>query len=106
MSHHDLPPRPEMGGYILREVHNGRAEGVLVAYDASQEAMIAKTAGFLAVQGYACRLVRITDASLFAEQPQAYREEVLPKALPALSPESSETPTELAQRMLTLLLGR
>ena len=104
--HHEIARRPEMGAYILREVHEGRAEGVLVAREESEEAVIAAAAGIMAVQGYACRLVRMADEALFAAQSPAYREELLPSALPTLSPESGEAPAALARRMLGLLLGR
>lgn len=104
-NHHDIIRRPEMGAYILREVHEGRAEGVLVARDESKEAVITTAAGIMAVQGYACRLVRMADEALFAAQPQSYRQEILPPCLPALSPENGEAAAALARRMLGLLLG-
>lgn len=104
--HHDIIRRPELGAYILREVHEGRAEGALVARDESEEAVITAAAGIMAVQGYACRLVRMADEAVFAAQPQSYREGLLPPDLPALSPESGEEASALARRMLGLLLGR
>ena len=78
--HHDIIRMPEMGAYILREVHEGRAEGVLVARDESEEAVITTAAGIMAVQ-------------------------ILPPCLPALSPENGEAAAALARRMLGLLLG-
>ena len=29
---HILPPQPELGCYVIREVHQGRADGVLMAH--------------------------------------------------------------------------
>lgn len=108
MSHHDhdLPARPEMGAYILMEVHQGRADGVLVAQDEESQKVIRSAAGILSVQGYACRLVRMADEARFASQAAEYREAVLPARLPALSPEPGEAPAALARRMLALLQGK
>ena len=98
MAHdHILPPQPELGCYVIREVHQGRAGGVLMAHTQEEEACI------LAVQGYACRLLRMADEARFAAQPQAYREKLLPAGLPLLSPDPGESPAGLAARMAACL---
>ncbi len=101
--HHVYAPQPEMGGYILREVHDGRPDGILAAHTEAEEALISAAAAILAVQGYACRLVRIADEARFACQEQAYREGVLPPQIPGLSPLSGETSAQLAGRMIARL---
>lgn len=103
--HHTPAPRPEMGGYILRDVHDGKPDGLLIARDDTQEKTITAAAGILAVQGYACRLARMVDEDCFKAQDRAYREEVLPPDTLALSPEAGESPAGLATRMLALLRG-
>lgn len=104
MSCRHLPdPQPELGCYIIREVHDSRPDGALVALTRAQEQEIAAAAAILAVQGFACRLLRMADEPLFAAQPQAYRHRVLPPRLPALSPEPGESPAHLALRMAGLL---
>lgn len=83
MAHdHILPPQPELGCYVIREVHQGRADGVLMAHTQEEEACILSAAAILAVQGYACRLLRMADEARFAAQPQAYRENCYPPACP------------------------
>ncbi len=101
--HHVYAPQPEMGGYILREVHDGRPDGLLIAHSAEQEALVASAAAILAVQGFACRLVRMADEGRFAAQTQAYRQGVLPPQTPGLSPRSGETAAQLAGRMIARL---
>ncbi len=104
MSHsHDLPPRPELGCYMLREVHQGKADGVLMAHTQAEEAAIYAAGNILAVQGYACRLVRMVDPALFQAQPQAYQDSLLTPGLPLLSPEEGEPPASLAARMAACL---
>ena len=100
---HILPPQPELGCYVIREVHQGRADGVLMAYTQEEEACILSAAAILAVQGYACRLLRMADEARFAAQPQAYREKLLPAGLPLLSPDPGESPAGLAARMAACL---
>lgn len=103
MDHHNAAPRPQLGCYLLREVHEGRADGALIALSAEQEALIASAAAILAVQGYACRLLRMADGSRFAAQPEAYRKRILPPGLPALAPQAGETAAQLAARMVRTL---
>lgn len=100
---HILSPQPELGCYLIREVHQGRADGALLAHSQQEEAAILSAAAILAVQGYACRLLRMADQARFAAQPQAYREKLLPPGLPALSPEPGESPASLAARMAACL---
>lgn len=100
---HILPPQPELGCYVIREVHQGRADGVLLAHTKEEEAAILSAAAILAVQGYACRLVRMADEARFAAQPQAYREKLTPPGLPVFSPDPGESPAGLAARMAASL---
>lgn len=100
---HILPPQTELGCYLIREVHQGRADGVLMAHTKEEEAAILSAAAILAVQGYACRLLRMVDEARFAAQPQAYREKLLPPAMPVLSPDPGEAPAGLAARMAASL---
>lgn len=52
MSHsHDLPPRPELGCYMLREVHQGKADGVLMAHTQAEEAAIYAAGNILGSPG-------------------------------------------------------
>ncbi|MEA5058733.1 MAG: hypothetical protein EOM66_06490 [Clostridia bacterium] len=104
--HHVLAPQPELGCYIIRDVHDGRPDGVLLALSDAEEAMVSAAAAILAVQGFACRLARMADKSLFAAQSQAYQASVLPPDVRFLSPEPGETPAQLASRMAAQLRGK
>ncbi len=68
------------GGYILRDVHEGRMDVILIATGSETE-LIREAADILAVQGYAARLVSMPSADLFMQQDEEYRESVLPRAM-------------------------
>lgn len=102
MSHahdHTCPPQPERGCYMLREVHHGKAEGVFISRSQQEEGLAYSAAAILAVQGYACRLVRLVDEARFAAQSPNYRTGLLPGNIPELMPQAEETAAQLASRM-------
>lgn len=68
------------GGYILRDVHEGKMDVILIATGSETE-LLYKAADMLAVQGYAARLVSMPSAELFLGQDAQYRESVLPRAM-------------------------
>ena len=103
--HHIFEPRPEMGGYIIRDVHDGKPDGIFSASTCEEEAITSSAAALLAVQGYACRLMRIADEALFEAQEQSYIDEVCPPGCHVISAKSGELPAQLAARMLLILRG-
>ena len=82
----DLGPRPddavERGAYVLRDLHDGEPELVLLA--TGSEVHLALEAGeALADEGVAVRVVSMPSWERFAAQDQAYRDSVLPPSVRA-----------------------
>jgi transketolase len=82
----DLGPRPddavERGAYVLRDLHDGEPELVLLA--TGSEVHLALEAGeALADEGVAVRVVSMPSWERFAAQDRAYRESVLPPGVRA-----------------------
>ena len=84
---------------MLREVHDSRPDGIFTANTQAEEAIIVSAAAILAVQGCACRLLRMVDPALFAAQEGEYQRRLYPQGVPALSPEAGESAAQLAKRM-------
>jgi transketolase len=67
----------QRGGYVLRESANGRPDALLVA-TGSELSLAVEAAEKLEAAGVATRVVSLPCFRLFDEQPQEYRDEVLP----------------------------
>jgi transketolase len=70
------------GAYILSESAGGTPEGVLLA-SGSEVHLALEAQKLLAQTGRRVRVVSVPSFELFAEQPQSYRDQVLPPALTA-----------------------
>jgi len=75
------------GGYIIREAHGGAPDVVLIA-TGSEVSLALDTADPLEADGILTRVVSLPSWELFAEQPSAYRESVLPPGIPRLAIEA------------------
>lgn len=76
------------GGYVLRDADAPRA--VIIA-TGSEVGLALQAQEALAAKGIAVRVVSMPCADLFDEQPQAWREQVLPKGLPRVAIEAGTT---------------
>ena len=77
------------GGYVLQE-GAGPARVVLVA-TGSEVSLALEAQSKLAERGVAARVVSLPSWGIFDEQPEAYREEVLPPGVPVVSIEAGTT---------------
>ena len=82
--------RVTRGGYVLHEPDGADPEVVLVA-TGSEVWVCIDAATALAAEGVRARVVSLPSWDLFAAQPEAYRDQVLPRHLPALSVEAATT---------------
>ena len=80
--HGVMEPKPEKGGYVLREPKGD--PDMLFFSDPDGLEQIMKAAALLSVQGYTARIVVLNDADLFDRQPEAYKKEVFPDTVPAV----------------------
>ncbi|WP_443029758.1 transketolase-like TK C-terminal-containing protein, partial [Sporolactobacillus sp. KGMB 08714] len=65
------------GGYVVSEAAGGRPEGILIA-TGSEVALAAEAQALLERAGHPVRVVSLPSWELFRQQPQAYRDRVLP----------------------------
>jgi transketolase len=65
------------GAYVLREADGGTPDALLIA-TGSEVALALAAQALLAARGVAARVVSMPSWELFAAQPQAYRDAVLP----------------------------
>ncbi|MXZ88864.1 MAG: transketolase [Dehalococcoidia bacterium] len=70
------------GAYILDDAPDGSPDIVLIA-TGSEVALAREAASTLAAEGIAARVVSMPSWELFADQPQSYRDEVLPPGVTA-----------------------
>ncbi|MCY3881967.1 MAG: transketolase [Chloroflexi bacterium] len=70
------------GAYILDESPDGSPDIVLIA-TGSEVSLAREAASMLAAEGIAARVVSMPSWELFADQPQSYRDEVLPPGVTA-----------------------
>jgi transketolase len=70
------------GGYVLADAANGQPELILLA-TGSEVSLVMAARDALAADGQRVRVVSMPSWELFAEQPQSYRDEVLPPAVAA-----------------------
>ena len=70
------------GAYILDDAPDGSPDVVLIA-TGSEVSLAREAASMLAVEGIAARVVSMPSWELFADQPQSYRDEVLPPGVTA-----------------------
>ena len=70
------------GAYVLDDAPGGAPDVILIA-TGSEVALSREVAAALAARGIAARVVSMPSWDLFAAQPQAYRDEVLPPAVRA-----------------------
>ena len=70
------------GAYVVSEAANGAPQGILIATGSEVQLAVASQK-LLAEQGVHVRVVSMPSWDLFDQQPQSYREEVLPKAVKA-----------------------
>jgi transketolase len=78
------------GGYVLAEAAGGAPQVVLLS-SGSEVALIMAAREKLAAAGVRARVVSLASHELFAEQPQEYRDSVLPKGIPRVSIEAAHT---------------
>ena len=78
------------GAYILQDDAGGQAQIILLATGSEVEISL-KAAGILQQKGYRTRVVSMPSWELFEEQPEKYRQSVLPKGVPVLSVEAGIT---------------
>ncbi len=71
---------PEKGAYILSEAEGGKPEALIMA-TGSEVALALAAQKLLAARGKKVRVVSMPSWELFAEQPQSYRDEVLPPSV-------------------------
>jgi transketolase len=76
------------GGYVLLDAAGGPPDVVLMS-SGSEVALIVAAAEKLAEQGVKARVVSMPSHELFAEQPAAYRDGVLPAGVPRVSIEAA-----------------
>ena len=72
----------QRGAYILADAANGKPDLILIA-SGSEVALIVAAAQHMAAQDIQVRIVSMPSWELFDEQPQAYRDTVLPPAIGA-----------------------
>jgi transketolase len=70
------------GGYVLADAPDGQPELILLA-TGSEVSLVMAARDALAADGQRVRVVSMPSWELFAEQPQSYRDEVLPPAVAA-----------------------
>ncbi|MXW25093.1 MAG: transketolase, partial [Dehalococcoidia bacterium] len=70
------------GAYILDDAPDGSPDIVLIA-TGSEVSLAREAASMLAAEGIAARVVSMPSWELFADQPQSYRDEVLPPGVTA-----------------------
>ena len=70
------------GAYVLAEAESGTPDAILIA-TGSEISLALEARSLLAEQGMQARVVSMPSWELFEEQPQSYREEVLPPAVVA-----------------------
>jgi transketolase len=70
------------GGYVLKEAEGGKPDCILIG-TGSELTLCLDAAAVLAAEGIKARVVSLPSWDLFAEQDDAYRESVLPRAVPA-----------------------
>jgi transketolase len=78
------------GAYVLVEPGDGPAQVVLIG-TGSEVSLCVDAARLLAEAGTRARVVSLPSWELFAEQGDAYRDEILPPGVPALSVEAATT---------------
>ena len=78
------------GGYILKDDAAGQAQVILLATGSEVEISL-KAAEILQQQGHRARVVSMPSWELFEEQPEKYRQSILPKGVPVLSVEAGAT---------------
>ena len=78
------------GAYVLADAPGGRPELILIG-TGSEVALVAGAHAALVKDGVRARLVSMPSWELFAAQPAAYREQVLPPGVPTLAVEAAAT---------------
>ena len=78
------------GGYILREARSGRPDAIVIA-SGSEVGTALEARNRLAADGIDARVVSLPSWRLFAAQPAAYRNEILPPAVLKVSLEAGCT---------------
>jgi transketolase len=76
------------GAYVLADPDDGAPQVVLMS-SGSEVALILEAAEQLAARGLRARVVSMPSHSLFAEQPESYRDEVLPRGVPRVAIEAA-----------------
>jgi transketolase len=78
------------GGYVLADAEGGAPQVVLLS-SGSEVALIVAAREKLQAAGVRARVVSLASHELFAQQPDAYRESVLPRGIPRVSIEAGHT---------------
>jgi len=78
------------GAYVLRHAQGGPPELVIIGTGSEVQLCLA-AADLLASQGIAARVVSLPSWDLFADQTDAYRQEVLPPGVPRLAVEAASS---------------
>ncbi|HEY0997330.1 MAG TPA: transketolase [Gemmatimonadaceae bacterium] len=79
----------ERGGYVLADSTPGTAPQVVLMSSGSEVALILRAQEQLAAQGIAARAVSMPSLEIFAKQPRAYRDQVLPRGVPRIAIEAA-----------------
>lgn len=78
----------QRGGYVLLDAPDAKPDVVLVATGSEVE-LSATAAGLLSAQGVSARVVSLPSWEIFAAQPAAYRDAVLPAGVPRVGVEAA-----------------
>jgi transketolase len=87
----DIAKHPaSRGGYVLEEAMGGVPKAIIVA-TGSEVGVALGAKSLLEADGIPTRVVNLVSWLLFEQQPESYREEALPRALPTVSVEAGTT---------------
>jgi transketolase len=79
----------ERGGYVLADSSDGATPQVVLMSSGSEVALILRAQEQLAAKGIAARAVSMPSLEIFAKQPKAYRDQVLPAGVPRVAIEAA-----------------
>lgn len=77
------------GAYVLKDAPDGTKPAAVIIASGSEVEVALKAQALLATQSVAARVVSMPSMELFAEQPQEYQDEVLPKGVRRVAVEAA-----------------
>jgi transketolase len=86
-----IPLGVKAGGYVLAHSGNEDAPKLILAATGSEVHLALAAREKLEAQGVPTRVVSLPCISLFCDQPEEYRKDVLPEGVPILSIEAGDT---------------